>query len=213
MEKRSATRLVASWFGVAAGLAGIEHGYFEVLQGNVRPDSLMIASMGPPCDPEQVWNACEPAMTVIPSFLGTGILAMIAGLAVLIWAAAFVQRKYGGIVLILLSIALLLVGGGLFPPLIGIIAGVAGTRINAPLSRKAGHLSGRILSVLARSWPWPLVIFLVWLLGQWIVGYFFNDFLRENGYLSLLLIIALLPLSVFAAYAHDMQDRDRAVVE
>jgi len=210
---RSATRLVATWFGVAAGLAGIEHGYFEVLQGNVRPDSLMIASMGPPCDPERIWNACEPAMTVIPSFLITGILAIIAGLAVLIWAAAFVQRRKGGVVLILLSIVLLLVGGGLFPPLIGIIGGAAGTRINAPLSRKAGRLSGRMLSVLARLWPWPLVIFLVWLLGQWIVGYFFNDFLRENGYLSLLLIIALLPLSVFAAYAHDMQDGVRDVAE
>ena len=210
---RSATRLVATWFGVAAGLAGIEHGYFEVLQGNVRPDSLMIASMGPPCDPERIWNACEPAMTVIPSFLITGILAIIAGLAVLIWAAAFVQRRKGGVVLILLSIVLLLVGGGLFPPLIGIIGGAAGTRINAPLSRKAGRLSGRMLSVLARLWPWPLVIFLVWLLGQWIVGYFFNDFLRENGYLSLLLIITLLPLSVFAAYAHDMQHGVRAVVE
>jgi len=210
---RSATRLVASWFGVAAGLAGIEHGYFEVLQGNVRPDSLMIASMGPPCDPDQVWNACEPAMTVIPSFLITGILAIIAGLAVLIWAAAFVQRRKGGVVLILLSIVLLLVGGGLFPPLIGIIGGAAGTRINAPLSRKAGRLSGRIPGVLARLWPWPLVIFLVWLLGQWIVGYLFNDFLRENGYLSLLLIITLLPLSVFAAYAHDMQHGVRDVVE
>jgi len=199
---------VASWFGVAAGIAGIEHGYFEVLQGDVRPDSLMIASIGPPCDPEKVWNACEPAMTVIPSFLVTGILAIIVGLAVLIWAVAFVQRKNGGVVLILLSIVLLLVGGGLFPPLIGVIAGVGGTRINAPLSRKPRHLSDRILGVLAKLWPWPLVMFLVWLLGQWIIGYFFNDFLRENGYLSLLLIIALLPLSVFAAYAHDVQHGD-----
>jgi hypothetical protein len=209
---RNATRVVASLFGVAAGIAGIEHGYFEILQGNVRPDSLMIASMGPPCEPEKVWNACEPAMTVIPSFLVTGILAIIVGLAVLIWAAAFVQRKNGGIVLILLSIALLLVGGGLFPPLIGIIAGVAGTKINAPLARQPMHLSGSILRFLAKLWPWPLVIFLVWIFGQWIIGYFFNEFLQKNGYFSLLLIVGLLPLSVFAAYAYDMHDRDRVVV-
>jgi hypothetical protein len=206
---RRATRLVASWFGVAAGIAGIEHGYFEVLQGNVRPESLMIASMGPPCDPEKVWNACEPAMTLIPSFLVTGILAIIAGLAVLIWAAASIQRRNGGLVLIFLSFALLLVGGGIFPPLIAVIGGVAGTRINAPLSREPGG----VLRFLARLWPWPLVIFLVWLLGQWIVGYFFNDFLRENGYLSLLLIIALLPLSVFSAYAHDAQHGIQGVPE
>ena len=29
---RRATRTVASWFGIAAGTAGIEHGYFEILQ-------------------------------------------------------------------------------------------------------------------------------------------------------------------------------------
>jgi len=209
---RRATRVVASLFGVAAGMAGIEHGYFEILQGNVRPDNLMIVSMGSPCEPDKVWNACEPAMTVIPSFLVTGILAIIVGLAVLIWAAAFVQRKNGGLVLIMLSIALLLVGGGLFPPLIGIVGGVAGAKINAPLARQPMHLSGSILRFLAKLWPWPLVIFLVWVFGQWIVGYFFNEFLQKNGYLSLLLIVGLLPLSVFTGYAYDIHDRDRVVV-
>jgi len=36
----SATRVVASTFGVLVGLAGIEHGYFELLQGDVRPGSI-----------------------------------------------------------------------------------------------------------------------------------------------------------------------------
>jgi hypothetical protein len=196
---RRATRVVASLLGVVAGIAGIGHGYFETLQGNVRPDSLMISSIGPPCEPEKVWNACEPAMTVIPSFLVTGILAIIIGLAVLIWAAAFVQRKNGGVVLILLSIALLLFGGGFFPPLIGIIAGVAGAKINAPLAGQPGS----VLRFFAKMWPWPLVIFLVWVFGQLIVGYFFNEFMQKNGYLSLLLIVGLLPLSVFTGYAYD----------
>jgi hypothetical protein len=209
---RRATRVVASLFGVVAGIAGIEHGYFEILQGNVRPDSLMIASMGPPCEPDKVWNACEPAMTIIPNFFITGILALIIGIIVLIWAAAFVQRTNGGVVLILLSIALLLVGGGLFPPLIGIIAGVAGTKINAPLARQPMHLSGSILRFLTKLWSWPLVIFLVWVFGQWIIGYFFNEFLRKNSYLNPLLIVGLLPLSVFTGYAYDIHDRDRIVV-
>ena len=207
---RNATRVVASWFGVVAGIAGIEHGYFEILQGNVRPDSLMIASMGPPCEPEKVWNACEPAMTIIPNFFITGILALIIGIIVLIWGAAFVQRKNGGLVLILLSILMLLFGGGIFPPLIGIIAGVAGTKINASLARQPMHLSGSILDFLAKLWPF--VIFLVWVFGQWIIGYFFNEFLQKNGYLSLLLIVGLLPLSVFTGYADDIHDRDRVVV-
>jgi hypothetical protein len=46
---RKATRIVASSFGMFAGFGGLEHGYFEILQGNVRPESILIASIGAPC--------------------------------------------------------------------------------------------------------------------------------------------------------------------
>ena len=49
-------------------------------------------------------------------------------------AAAFVQRKNGGLVLILLSIIMLLVGGGVFPLGFGVIAGMIGTRIKQLLA-------------------------------------------------------------------------------
>jgi hypothetical protein len=197
---RKATRIVATSFGIIAGIAGLEHGYFEIVQGNTRPISLMFASMGPPCVPEEIWNACEPAMTILPTFLVTGILAVILGLLILIWSAAFVQRKNGGIVLILLSVALLLLGGGIFPPLIGLIGGAAAIQINKPL---AGKSTGSILRFAAKLWPWPLVIFTVWILGQFPVGYFFNDFLQSIMGFGLLLILIMLPLSVYTGYAHD----------
>jgi hypothetical protein len=203
---RKATRIVASLFGIFAGFGGPEHGYFEMLQGNVRPDSLMIASMGPPCDPETVWHTCEPAMTLLPSFLVTGILATIVGILTMIWAGAFIQRKRGGIVLILLSIALLLVGGGLIPPVIGIIAGLVATRINVPQTRRPGRVS----SFLARWWPWPLVAFFVWVFGQFVVGYLFNDLLMATGFVSPLVIIGLLVLSIFTGHARDVRDAGRA---
>jgi hypothetical protein len=202
---RKATRVVASLFGIFAGFGGPEHGYFEILQGNVRPESLMIASMGPPCDPEKVWNLCEPAMTVLPSFLITGILATVVGVITMIWSAAFVHRKHGGLVLMLLSIALLLAGGGLFPPVIGFVAGVVATRIDVPVTRQPG----RVLSFLARWWPWPLVAFFVWAFGQFVVGYFFNDLLMQSSFLVPLLIVGLLVLSIFTGHAYDVQNRDR----
>jgi hypothetical protein len=121
---RRATRITASALGLFAGFGGPEHGYFQIQQGHVRPDGLFIASIGPPCDPEQVWHLCEPAMTVIPSFLVTGIVATLVGVITMIWAVAFIQRRLGWLVMILLSVALLLTGGGLVPPLFGIGAGV-----------------------------------------------------------------------------------------
>jgi hypothetical protein len=199
-EMRKATRITAAWLGITAGLAGIEHGVFEILQGNTRPEGVVIPSIGPPCVAEEVWNACEPAMTIVPNFLITGILAVVIGLAVAVWAGGFMQRKRGGWVLILLNIALLLFGGGFFPPLIGMIAGAAGTKINKPLPEKE---PGRLLRFAAKLWPWPLVVFLVYIWGQWVIGFFFNDWLQKNMYYGIILILTSMPLSIYAAFARD----------
>jgi hypothetical protein len=200
---RRATRIVASSLGVFAGIGGPEHGIFEIMRGNVRPESVMIASMRPPCNPEQVWHACEPAMTVIPNFLVTGILATIVGVITMVWAAFFTRRRRGGLVLILLSVALLLVGGGLMPPAIGIIGGVVGTRVNAPVKREATQVS----RFLAKLWPWALVAFFTWMLAQFAVGHFFNAFLMRTGYAIPLLIVGLMVLSIVSAFAHDREHK------
>jgi hypothetical protein len=200
---RRATRVVAALLGAFAGFGGPEHGYFEILQGHTKPDSLMISAMGPPCDPEKVWNLCEPAMTVIPSFLVSGILATVTGLVTMVWAVAFVHRRGGGVVLVLLSVALLLVGGGLFPPVIGIVAGVVASRINRPLTRQPVGLHDGLGWFFARLWPWPLVAFFVWAFGQFVVGYFFNDLLRESGVLSPLMIVGLMSLAIVSGFARD----------
>ena len=181
---RKATKTVAMWFGVTAGLAALEHGYFEILQGNVRPAGVMFPSWGADvCDPEQAWHACEPAMSLLPSFLLSGILTVLLSLAILVWSGWFLQRRQGGLVLILLAIALLLVGGGFFPPVNGKPGG---------LTRSA-----------ARLWPWPLGIYLVWTVGQFPFGYFFNDFLKSIMGFGMLVILGSLALSVYTAYAHD----------
>jgi hypothetical protein len=198
---RKATKTVATWLGIIAGIAGLEHGYFEILQGNTRPASLAFPSWGADiCDPAKLWHACEPAMSILPNFMVTGIITVLLGLAVMVWSAAFMQRKNGGMVLILLSVALLLFGGGFFPPLIGLIGSQAGTQIHKPLPQKA---SGGLLHFAAQLWPWPLVILIVWLLGQFPVGYFFNDFLKSIIGYGLLVILTMLPLSSYTAYAYD----------
>jgi hypothetical protein len=126
MKILSKTRVAASAVGIFGGLGGASHGPGEILQGNIAPNGLVIEAW-----PELTALAGEPAMTIIPSFLVTGILTIIFGLIVAVWAAKFVHRKNGGLVLILLSIIMLLVGGGLFPPVFGVAAGIIGTRIKS----------------------------------------------------------------------------------
>ena len=127
--KGSATRAVASVLGIFAGVSGASHGPGEILQGNIVPNGIMIEAW-----PGLTLLGGEPAMTIVPSFLITGVLAIIFGLIITVWAAAFVQRKNGGLVLILLSIIMLLVGGGVFPLGFGVIAGMIGTRIKQLLA-------------------------------------------------------------------------------
>jgi hypothetical protein len=197
---RNATKTVATWLGIVAGIAGLEHGYYEMVQGNASWTGIMFPSMGPPCNPDVAWNACEPAMSLLPNYRVTGLLTIILGLVIIIWSAAFLQTRRGGLVLILLSTALLLLGGGFFPPLIGIIGGAAGMQINKPVIRQPGSFT----RFAARLWPWPLVILMIWLLGQFPFGYVFNDFLKSIMGFGILLILSMLPLSVYTAYARDV---------
>ena len=49
---RKATRTIAAWFGITAGIAGLEHGYFEILQGK---------TLGVQCQAREVHDAARVA--------------------------------------------------------------------------------------------------------------------------------------------------------
>lgn len=213
-KMNSATRIAVSILGVYAGLLGVVHGYFEILQGNIAPTRIGINAIGVPCQGEVVWHACLPAMTIIPNFLATGVLAIIFSFITIVWAVVFIPRKHGGLVLLLLSSVMLLVGGGFIPMLIGIIAGVSGNWINAPLTVWRTRFSGSVLSLLAKCWPWTSVVFITWSFVQWTLGYFFNQAMINLSCLLLLFSYLGLPLlTVLSGFACDIQKRDHVVVE
>ena len=114
----------ASILGIFAGVAGASHGPGEILHGDRAPNGIIIQAW-----PELTSLGGAPAMTLIPNLSVTGIVTLILGLAVTIWAATHIQSKNGALVLILLSTMMLLVGGGLIPPVIGVVAGIIGARI------------------------------------------------------------------------------------
>jgi hypothetical protein len=60
----SALRIVASTFGVLAGVGGLTHGVGEVLQGNVAPDGIFIDSWTQ--GPIATNMGGDPAMTIVP---------------------------------------------------------------------------------------------------------------------------------------------------
>ncbi|HYW65696.1 MAG TPA: hypothetical protein VFB10_03250 [Candidatus Dormibacteraeota bacterium] len=204
----SALRATASAFGVYAGLLGMEHGFFETLQGDVVPNGIKILAVAPPGLPFPFGH--EPAMTLIPNFLVTGIFALIIGLLIVIWAAMFVQKKPGAVVLILLSIILLLVGGGFGPITLLITASIAAARIDKPLIWWRSHLAADLRRFLAKLWPGFLIAALLWVPFEFTLGYIFgmeNDPKPSLTSLNLLLsypLLAFFILTLITAFAHEV---------
>jgi len=185
-------RLTSALLGVYAGLIAIQHGIFEILQGSRAPDGLMFNAIGPPCQADMVWHACFPAMTLIPNLFISGIAAILVGSGIVIWAAGFIGRRYGGLILGVLSLLALLIGGGFVLIFIGLVAaGLAGCLRLPDRPRGAG---GRSVSAL---WPWPLVLMALWLPGSWLLGYFFGAAMLSAG--GLLFLIFDIGLPVLAA--------------
>jgi len=210
---KSAARITASTFGFLTGLGGITHGIGETLQGNVTPGGIVVNSWTQ--GPIATNMGGEPAMTIVPNLLVTGLLTIIFSLAIIAWSVMFVQRKHGGLVLILLSIAMLLVGAGFAPPIMGILAGVAGFGINARSWWGTG-LPINIQHFLAKSWPWVFGICVVngvfLVVGSIILVYSFGLNNPDLFVYSFLFAIVSVLLSIFTGAAYDVQKGHRVVV-
>ncbi len=206
MGQNSAALIVASVFGILAGLGGLIHGIGEVLQGNVAPTGIFIYSWTQ--GPIATNMGGDPGLTIIPNLLGTGILTIIISLIIIIWAAVFIKRKNGGLTLILLSFILLIVGGGIAPPIISILAGVSGLGINSPLTWWREHLSLNLQRFFAKLWLWLFGfavidgVFLV--IGSLILVFFFNlndpDLFTYSFFLSVILLL----LVIFTGLSYDI---------
>lgn len=204
-----ATRIFASTLGILVGLAGVEHGILELLQGNVRPNGIMVDAIGPE---QKLWElATETVLTIVPSMLISGILSIILGVLVTIWAYAYVDRKYGAVVLLLLSIALFLVGGGFAPIFLTILAFIAATQINRPLRFWRSRVPVAIRNPISKLWPWTLIISVFSFVIAVEIAIFGEPLLglvgAETAYLiQFILGLAMLLLAIVAlpaANAHD----------
>jgi hypothetical protein len=208
MKHRSdfnAARSTALIFGVLAGVGGLTHGIGEVLQGNVKPDGIIINSWTQ--GPIATNMGGEPGMTLVPNLLVTGMLTILVSLAI-VFSAILVRDKNSGRILMLLSVVMMLVGGGFGPPIIGILAGVAGTGIGTPSTwwrKRLPANGGRLLRIV---WPSILGItvlngmFLV--IGSVILVYFFDLNKPDLFTNSFFFAVLSLSLTIFVGRAYDL---------
>jgi len=203
--RKSAIRTTSTALGIYAGLLGVEHGIFELMQGSIPAGGFVIQAMGPACNAAAAWHACFPAFTILPGFAASGILATLFSLGVAVWAATCIQLRRGGLVLLLLSIGMFLTGGGFVPLLTGMLAAAAASTFRLPSRGRLRAMPRSLLRALAALFPWTLVLIAAWAPSSWLIGHFYPATMLVIGTPLFLLFDLLLPLvSVFAAFAHDM---------
>ncbi len=148
-------------------------------------------------------------MTVVPSFLLTGILAVIFGILVVTWSGAFVQRRLGASVLLVLTVTLFLVGGGFAPIFLSILAVAAATRIDRPLTWWRAHLPASVRGFLAKLWPGILITFVIvfWsAVGIQIFGLPLGVAATTSlVQIFSVIMVALMPIVVIVGLAYDTQ--------
>ena len=198
---KSAVRITVAVMGSLMGAAGVEHGIGEALSGNIAPAGMMIRSW-----PNSAFFHSlngEPAMTIVPNLLLTGVLAILLSASFITWSIFFARRKNGGLVMMLLAVPMALFGCGIFPPVQAFLVGVAAQILAIPARKPATGVEKWI----GKAWPWLFVICcLAWLAlfpGVAVMGYFFGF---ENVGVLLALIAAailLLPLSFWSSWQYD----------
>lgn len=214
-QKRSfytlnATRVTATTIGVIFGFSGINHGFFEFLQGNKNTEGLVIQAIG---EAQRFWAlGTEEAFTIIPNFMISGLLSMLVGLAIIIWSLWFLPTKYGRTVFLLLFILLFLVGGGIGQIAFFIPAWAFATRIDKPLTWWKKVLPKSSWPILSKLWTVILVLAsIAILIGLEIAIFGFvpgmsNPEQIQNTALLLVLCSALLyVISFIAGFGHELR--------
>ena len=213
-----ATRVIVVTLGVLFGISGMIHGFFEVLQGNLPTDGMFISAIG---DAHKMWvHGNEYAFTLIPNFLITGILAMVVGLAIIIWSIGYVHKKNGPLILLLLFILLFLVGGGIGQIVFFTLIWTVSTRINKPLKWWRKVLPHSLRRILAKFWLDLLMISSLLILFALEIAIFGVVPGQSNPDMILIIMLSalgaglvILLLTFFAGFAHDIERQANIVDE
>ena len=150
-----ALRVIASALGVCAGVSGLDHGFFEAIQGNATTPGLFVQAIGPA---QRFWvYGTEDAFTLVPNFLATGILALAVGVLIIGWSTRFIDRPNGPTVFLSLGGLLFLVGGGVAQVAFVVVCWAVSLRIGRPPAwpQKLGSIGFR--RALSRRWLSALV--------------------------------------------------------
>jgi hypothetical protein len=195
--------VLAASGGVMAGIGGAVHGVGEVVQGPGRPGGIFFESWttGPIADN----LGGEPGLSLLPDLLLSGLLTLGSAAALAWWSVRHRDHRYAGRVMAVLSVLMLLVGGGVGPPTMGLLAALVAGAANQHDRRAPAWSRGRTGEVLAAAWPalfWlSLADYAFLALGSLFVGVVLGVDLSWAFVLALFLTLLVVPLATLAGTA------------
>lgn len=208
----AATRAVVSTLGVLVGIGSIDHGLLECLQGFNPTPGLIVNALGPGYRWTAWTEGGEPAFTLIPNFLVTGIVATLLGVFMIVWSLRFIQSAHGPGVFLVLGISSFLTGGGVAQVVLFALTWGVGTRILAPLTFSRRLIPPVVRPALGRFWPWTLAAsvlsFLVALeiaVFGYAPGVSAQIDLQHICWSFLAVALTLYLFSVVSGFAHDIE--------
>jgi hypothetical protein len=198
-------RVLAAAGGVLAGIGGLVHGIGEVLQGSGSPGGIVFESWTTGGIASNLGG--EPAMSLFPDLLISGLLTLGASVAVALWAVRFADHRYGGRGLAVLSILMLLVGGGFGPPVLGLLAALVLGAANRSRHRAPTWARGRAGQALAAAWQtlfWLCLADYAFLtLGSAVAGTVLDIEISSAFVYGLFLAVLAMPVAALAGTACD----------
>ena len=203
------TRLVVAAFGVLCGLTGVIAGLFEVRQGGVAPSGFVISTIG--SNYAAAGDFTYFAVTVVPNMLLTGVLALAFSCLVIYWSVRRVHKKNGALILLGLSAAQMLVGGGWVIDL-SLMSCVLAMRIGKPLNWWRAHLPPHLGLWLARLFPFSLMVYAFISLAMLVLTVLgVNDatYLKPMEPLAAAMFVPIV-LMIFGGLAHDIRRQMKA---
>lgn len=203
-----ATKTLYLMLGILAGIMGIEHGIGEALEGYRPTESVFILSW-----PDSAFfeiMAGEPAMTVIPNYLVTGLLAIFFSCVFLVVLLTSSLDGKAITILFVLLFLMLLSGGGFGPPILGVISVLIALKRNSPLNTWS-KLPSKFHSVLSMLWPWSFGLCLIgWLMlfpGAALIAFFTGTDNALLMIISILIAFAFIPITLLMGFSREIMKR------
>lgn len=216
-DNRNATRIISTTIGVFFGLfSGVNHGIFEVLQGNKPTDGLIIQAIG---EGQRFWPlGTEEALSLIPNYLITGIASIVVGAAIIIWSIWFLPTRHGRTIFLGLFSLSFLVGGGIGQVFFFIPAWAFATRMGKPLTWWGKALPRSSWPFLSRLWRVTLALAMIAMLIVLeiaIFGYFPGltepTSIQNSAMPFFFSAIILTIVSFIAGFGHELRRMDQTM--